>query len=66
MNEGQTKPKNSTLMRGVIVREERVRLIKGDIRRNLNATSSQIPTMISLMIKVITKKDTLDRLCRQL
>jgi Holliday junction resolvasome RuvABC endonuclease subunit len=51
-------------MRGVTVGEERTRLIKGNITGNPNALSNQILTMISLMLRVINKKDTLDRLCR--
>jgi hypothetical protein len=51
-------------MRGVTIGEERKRLIKGNITGNPNAMSIWIPTMISLTLRVITKEDTLYRLCR--
>jgi hypothetical protein len=44
-------------MRGTCVKEERTRLIKGDIIGNPNVTSNWIPTTISLTLRVITKKD---------
>jgi hypothetical protein len=43
-------------MRGVSIGEEWMRLIKGNITRILNAMSNQIPTMISLMLRVITQE----------
>jgi hypothetical protein len=47
-------------MRGVSIREERTRLIKGDMIGNLNAMSNRIPTKISLTLRVITKETTLN------
>jgi hypothetical protein len=47
-------------MRRVSIGEERTRPIDGNITGNLNATSNWIPTMISLMLRVITKEYTLD------
>jgi hypothetical protein len=56
--------KINRLMRGVNIWEERMRLVKGNITRNPNVTSNRIPTVISLALIVITKKNTLDRLHR--
>jgi hypothetical protein len=39
-------------MRGVRIREERARLIEGNITGNLNATSNRITTTISIMLRV--------------
>jgi hypothetical protein len=47
-------------MRGVSIGEERTRLIEGKIMGNPNAMSNQIPTTISLTLRVITKENTLD------
>jgi hypothetical protein len=43
-----------------------MRLVKGNITGISNATSNWIPTTTSLMLRVITKEDTLDRLCHYL
>jgi hypothetical protein len=45
-------------MRGVSFGEERMWLVEGDIMGNLNAMSNQIPTMISLTLRVITMEST--------
>jgi hypothetical protein len=47
-------------MRGVTIRKERTRLIKGNIMRNPNVLNNRVLIMISFMLRVITKKDTLD------
>ena len=47
---------------GGIAREERTRLIKGDIPRDTNTMSDRVPTTTSLMLRVITKKSTLNGL----
>jgi hypothetical protein len=47
-------------MRGKSNGEERMRLVKGNITGISNATSNWIPTTTSLMLRVITKEDTLD------
>ena len=62
-DEGPHKSRKSTDSGGVCVREERTRLIKGDITGNPNATSNRIPTTISLTLSIIAKEHTLDRLC---
>jgi hypothetical protein len=64
--ESHTKVKLSqeNQLRGVDIGEERMRLIKGNIMGNLNATSNRIPTAISRTLRVVTKKNTLDQLCR--
>src|SRR6266508_1329317 len=51
---------------GGITREERSRLIKGDIPRDTNTTSDRVPTMIYLTLRVIAKKDTLNGLGSEL
>jgi hypothetical protein len=51
------------LIRGVNIEEETVRLVKGNITGNPNVMSNQIPTAISLMLRIVTKKNTLHRLC---
>jgi hypothetical protein len=64
MGRNQTKAKssleNQLTQRGVSIGEERTRLIEGKITGNPNAMSNQIPTTISLMLRVITKENTLD------
>jgi hypothetical protein len=47
-------------MRGMSIGEERMRLVKGNITGNPNATSNRIPTMISLALRAVTKEKTLD------
>jgi hypothetical protein len=47
-------------MRGVSIGEERMRLIKGNITKNPNVMSNRISIVISLTLRVITKKNTLD------
>jgi hypothetical protein len=61
--QNQVKKVNK-LIRGVSIREERMRLIEGNIMGNPNEMSNWIPTTISLTLRVITKEDTLDWLCR--
>jgi hypothetical protein len=56
--------KINRLTRGVSIEKEKMKLIKGNIMGNLNTMSKWIPTTISLMLRVITKEGTLDRLCR--
>ena len=51
---------------GGIAREERTRLIKGDIPRDTNPTSDRVPTMIALTLRVIAKKSTLNGLGSEL
>jgi hypothetical protein len=41
-----------------------MRLIKGNITGNPNATSNRIPTTISLALRVVTKESTMDKLCQ--
>jgi hypothetical protein len=55
----QVKKVNS-LIRGVSIGEETMRLIEGNITGNPNAMSNRIPTTIPLTLRVITKEDTLD------
>jgi hypothetical protein len=50
--------KINRFMRGVSFGEERMWLVEGDIMGNLNAMSNQIPTMISLTLRVITMEST--------
>jgi hypothetical protein len=50
--------KINQFMRGVSFGEERMWLVEGDIMGNLNAMSNQIPTMISLTLRVITMEST--------
>jgi hypothetical protein len=42
-------------MRGVSIREERTRLIEGNITENPNVMSNQTPKTISLLFRVIAK-----------
>src|SRR6266540_2130057 len=51
---------------GGIAREERTRLIKGDIPRDTNTTSDRVPTTIALTLRVIAKKSTLNGLGSEL
>jgi hypothetical protein len=59
-NEGEPKSRESTDSWEVSIREELMRIIKGNITGNLNTMSNWIPTAISLTLKVINKEGTLN------